>query len=200
MPRRPTSSSGDDYSSEHEHEESGVERTVRHAMVNYTDPEGGGAKIAYRGEKITLTEEECERLDSLGAFEETYDAETMESAGTLSELAKQEQMGNVNPTPEQPEGMPPTTAPTTIPEQDDISEMDDDALHEFVDGSSVGDIAEKVATGESAQRVIDMENTIRGGEARKTLIQAMEAIIAQELAAADNNDDDEVEDLTGEGV
>lgn len=179
----------------YEDEEDRVERTVRHAMVSYTN-EQGHQEIAYKGDVIEVLESEAERLDELGVFEETYDPETMESQEAQAELKRQESL--TAPVEGEPDAMEPTAAPTAIPTEDAVSGMDDEALTEFVNGSSVGDIAEAVATSASAERVKETEQALRGAESRKTLIQAMDAIIAQELAAADNNDDEPVENVTGE--
>jgi len=178
-----------------EDDEPRVERTVRHAMVSYTGKRGQ-AEVATHGEVIELPESEADRLDELGAFDETYDAEAHESPEAIQQMAIEQTWGG--PTQTGPD-LDPTGAPTAIPEEDDLSEMDDETLTEYVNSNSVGDIAEAVATGDSAQRVIETEKALRGSEARKTLIQAMEAVIAQEMAAADNNDDEPVEDLTGDG-
>jgi len=188
MPRRPQTREGDI-----EDDEPRVERTVRHAMVSYTGKRGQN-EIATRGQVIELPESEAERMDELGAFEETYDAEAHESPEAIAQLAIEQTWGG--PVSPGDPGIPPTTAPTAIPEEDDLSEMDDETLTEYVNSNSVGDIAEAVATADSAQRVIETEKALRGSEARKTLIQAMEAIVAQEMAAADNNDDEPIEDLT----
>lgn len=44
------------------------EGTVYHAFFRYRDPETGGRRVAFRGEKITMTKEDYEKGERFGAF------------------------------------------------------------------------------------------------------------------------------------